>query len=138
MTNKNSEVGALNRFVEHAMVKSNQSAAHSFKLRIASLASFNTKSKRSSKTFNGLKQGESKNIQRQGRHLADFNASDWQPDEIHGFLKKTFPHNCDDQMEVGTSAQAELEIHDDNEFAGTVVDEEACALQSSAINSDAE
>uniref|UniRef100_A0A915IC59 Uncharacterized protein n=1 Tax=Romanomermis culicivorax TaxID=13658 RepID=A0A915IC59_ROMCU len=41
-------------------------------------------------------------------------------------------------MEVETSAQAEPEIHEDNEFAQTVVDVEAFALQNSAINSDAE
>uniref|UniRef100_A0A915KYR6 Uncharacterized protein n=1 Tax=Romanomermis culicivorax TaxID=13658 RepID=A0A915KYR6_ROMCU len=41
-------------------------------------------------------------------------------------------------MEVGTSAQAEPEIYDDNKFAETVVDKETCALQNSAINSDAE
>uniref|UniRef100_A0A915KPH2 Uncharacterized protein n=1 Tax=Romanomermis culicivorax TaxID=13658 RepID=A0A915KPH2_ROMCU len=41
-------------------------------------------------------------------------------------------------MEVGTSAQAEPEIYDDNEFAVTVVDVEACALQYSAINLDVE
>uniref|UniRef100_A0A915JJ30 Uncharacterized protein n=1 Tax=Romanomermis culicivorax TaxID=13658 RepID=A0A915JJ30_ROMCU len=40
-------------------------------------------------------------------------------------------------MEVGTSAQAEPEIHDDNELAETVVDIEACALHNSAFNSDA-
>uniref|UniRef100_A0A915KLY8 Uncharacterized protein n=1 Tax=Romanomermis culicivorax TaxID=13658 RepID=A0A915KLY8_ROMCU len=41
-------------------------------------------------------------------------------------------------MEVRTSAQAEPEIYDDNEFAETVVDLETCALQNFAINSDAE
>uniref|UniRef100_A0A915JXJ6 Uncharacterized protein n=1 Tax=Romanomermis culicivorax TaxID=13658 RepID=A0A915JXJ6_ROMCU len=52
--------------------------------------------------------------------------------------KNVHPENFDDQMKVGTSAQAEPEIHDDNEFSETVVDLEACGLQNSAINSDAE
>uniref|UniRef100_A0A915HW39 Uncharacterized protein n=1 Tax=Romanomermis culicivorax TaxID=13658 RepID=A0A915HW39_ROMCU len=43
-----------------------------------------------------------------------------------------------DQMEVGISAQAKPEIHDDKKFTETVVDVEACALQNFAINSDAE
>uniref|UniRef100_A0A915I581 Uncharacterized protein n=1 Tax=Romanomermis culicivorax TaxID=13658 RepID=A0A915I581_ROMCU len=40
-------------------------------------------------------------------------------------------------MVVITSAQAEPERQDDNEFAERVLDLEACALQNSAIHSDA-
>uniref|UniRef100_A0A915L2M9 Uncharacterized protein n=1 Tax=Romanomermis culicivorax TaxID=13658 RepID=A0A915L2M9_ROMCU len=57
---------------------------------------------------------------------------------INFFHQYVHSDNFDDQMEVETFAQAKPEIHDDNEFAFVVVDVEACALQYSAINSDAE